>query len=92
MKHINTWKLFNESRVDDKYILPKNAQYELDKYYINSETDNVEVYKDPKVDGTYAVRVYSKNSTFDLLWHRNSFDEVNFTNWPPVSDELRFIF
>lgn len=91
MYFIKKWTSFNESKYTETIdILPEEAKIELNKYYIDSNTNRIEVYPDPKVEGTYAVRVFSKHLDFDLLWYKGGFDEVYFTNWPPSSEELRF--
>jgi hypothetical protein len=96
MKYINTWFLFNESKFYGVDILPENALKQLEDY-IDDKNTKVEVYPDPKVDGTYALRVYREDLTFDLLWYKNGFDEVSseeneygFSTWPPISGDLRF--
>jgi hypothetical protein len=94
-------KRFNESKIYGVEILPIHALKELDMYvdYKNPE-NKIEVYPDPKVDGTYAVRVYRKEDdiTFDLLWYKGGFDEISsdeneygFSQWPPISGELKFL-
>jgi len=89
MKNIKTWFLFNESKFYGINILPENALKQLEDY-IDDKNTKVEVYPDPKVDGTYALRVYREDLTFDLLWYKNGFDEVDFPTWPPISGDLRF--
>lgn len=88
-------KKFNESKLYGKEILPEKVKQELNNY-IDSDT-KIEVYPDPKVDGTYAIRVYRDDLTFDLLWYKGGFDEVSsegneygFETWPPFSGELKF--
>lgn len=90
MKHL---KKFNESKIHDHKILPENALEELKGYVdVNDPNSNVKVYPDPQVDGTYAVRVYRSNDdyTFDLLWYKGGFDEVEFDTFPPKSGNLNF--
>lgn len=87
---------YYESKIYGTEILPQEALVELDAYvdYKNPE-NKIEVVPDPKVDGTYALRVYRKkdNYTFDLLWNRGAFDELEgFTSWPPISGELKFFY
>jgi hypothetical protein len=95
MKYLKKFKSYsiNESRIYGVEILPKEALDELNDYvdYQNSE-NKIEVVPDPRVDGTYAVRVYRSkdNYTFDLLWNRGAFDEVEISSWPPVSGNLKF--
>ncbi len=95
MKYLKTFESYsiNESRIYGVEILPKEALDELNDYvdYQNSE-NKVEVVPDPRVDGSYAVRVYrsSDNATFDLLWNRGAYDELEFTSWPPTSGNLKF--
>lgn len=83
-----------ESKIYDYTHLPKQAIDELDMYVdVNDPENKIEVYPDPKVEGTYAVRVYRKsdNHTFDLLWNRGGFDEMDgFETWPPKSGNLKF--
>ena len=54
--------------------------------------NKVQVYPDPRVDGTYAVGVYRNNDKleFDLLWNRGGYDEVEFEEFPPKSGGLKF--
>jgi hypothetical protein len=87
-------KKVNEARVYDYTVLPREALKELESYVDYKNPDNkIEVVPDPRVDGTYAVRVYSNNFTFDLLWNRGAYDELEgFTNWPPTSGDLKFFF
>lgn len=91
-----------ESKILDISVLPEDAKRELLDYvdYTNPE-NRIEVVPDPKVDGTFAVRVHRKkdNFTFDLLWNRGAFDEISseenesgFSTWPPVSGNLKFFF
>lgn len=93
LKKIQKGKL-NESRIYGVEILPEDALKELTDYvdYKNPE-NKIEVVPDPRVDGTYAVRVYRKDFTFDLLWNRGAYDELEgFTTWPPTSGDLKFFF
>jgi hypothetical protein len=87
--------VYYESKNYGIEILPQEALVELDAYvdYKNPE-NKIEVCPDPKVDGTYAVRVYRSDDgyTFDLLWNRGAFDEVEFSSWPPNSGNLKFFF
>lgn len=82
-----------ESKILGYEILPSEALEELKMYvdYDNPE-NKIEVVEDPRVEGTYAVRVYRKSDdyTFDLLWYKGGYDEVEFEQWPPISGELRF--
>ena len=98
MKHLKKFGSYsiNESRIYGIEILPKEALDELTDYvdYKNPE-NKIEVLPDPRVDGTYAVRVYRKSDdvTFDLLWNRGAYDELEgFTTWPPTSGDLKFFF
>ncbi len=98
MKHLKKFESYsvNEGRIYGVEILPKEALVELNDYvdYKNPE-NKIEVCPDPRVDGTYAVRVYRKsdNYTFDLLWNRGAYDELEgFTTWPPTSGDLKFFF
>lgn len=82
-----------ESIKNDYTILPQVALDELEMYVDYKDPNNkIEVVPDPKVDGTFAVRVYRKrdNYTFDLLWYKGGYDEVEFETWPPVSSDLKF--
>jgi hypothetical protein len=92
--NITKESFINESKGFE--ILPEDALKELSDYvdYQNSE-NKIEVVPDPRVDGTYAVRVYRSDDdvTFDLLWNRGAYDEVEFSSWPPVSgDNLKFFY
>lgn len=84
---------FNESRIYGYEILPKDALDELEMYvdYKNKQ-NKVQVFPDPKVDGTYAVRVYRDDDKFefDLLWNHGGYDEVEFEEFPPKSTGLKF--
>ena len=89
-------KKFNESKIQGISILPEEAKKEL-KNYLDSNNTKVEVYADPNVYGTYAVRVYRDDLTFDLLWYKGGFDEISsdenengFETWPPISGDLKF--
>jgi hypothetical protein len=90
-----------ESKIYGIEILPEKALMELKDLYVDYEDtkNKIEVYPDPKVDGTFAVRIYRADDkyTFDLLWNKGGFDEVEsdenpngFSTWPPVSGELKF--
>lgn len=91
-----------ESKILDVSVLPEDAKRELLDYVDYKDPQNrIEVVPDPKVDGTFAVRVYRKkdNLTFDLLWNRGAFDEISsdenetgFSTWPPISGNLKFFF
>ena len=93
LKKMQKGKL-NESRIYGVEILPEDALKELTDYVDYKNPDNkIEVFPDPRVDGTYAVRFYRKsdNFTFDLLWNRGAYDELEgFTTWPPTSGDLKF--
>jgi len=96
MKHIKQFEGF-EDKIFDHTILPKEALEELKMYVdITKPKNKVEVYPDPQVDGTYAVRVhrYERGHThpevFGLLWYKGGFDEVDFDEFPPKSGELKF--
>jgi uncharacterized protein YpbB len=93
LKKMQKGKL-NESRIYGIEILPEDALRELTDYVDYKDPENkIEVVPDPRVDGTYAVRVYRKDFTFDLLWNRGAYDELEgFTNWPPTSGDLKFFF
>lgn len=91
MRHL---KSFNESRVYGYEILPKIALDKLVSYvedYKNPE-NRIQVFPDPRVDGTYAVRIYRKSDDyeFDLLWNHGDYDEVEFEEFPPKSGDLKF--
>jgi len=95
MKYLKTFESYsiNKSRIYGVEILPKEALDELNDYVDYKDTENkIEVVPDPRVDGSYAVRVYrrSDNVTFDLLWNRGAYDELEFTSWPPTSGNLKF--
>jgi len=79
--------------IEDYKILPKEALEELEMYvdYENKQ-NKIQVVLDPKVYGTYALRVYrdEDKSEFDLLWNRGGYDEVEFEEFPPKSGELKF--
>jgi hypothetical protein len=95
MKYLKKFESYsiNESRIYGVEILPKEALDELNDYVDYKDTENkIEVVPDPRVDGAYAVRVYRKedNYTFDLLWNRGAYDELEFTSWPPTSGNLKF--
>jgi len=97
MKYIRTLESFskNESKIYGIEILPKEALSELEMYVDYKDKQNkVEVYPDPQVKGTFAVRVFrsSDNYTFDLLWSKGAFDELEFETWPPKSSGLKFFF
>ncbi len=97
MKYLKTFESYsiNESRIYGVEILPKEALDELSDYVDYQNPKNkIEVVPDPRVDGTYAVRVYRSNDncTFDLLWNRGAYDGLEFTTWPPTSGDLKFFF
>jgi len=74
--------------------LPKEALQELMDYVDYTDKDNVvKVVPDPKVWGTFALRIFrsSDNYVFDLLWYSGGFDEVDFEQFPPVSGDLKFM-
>lgn len=97
---VNLVGLGNESRYYESKmfgfeILPKEALDELEAYVDYKNPQNkIEVVPDPRVDGSYAVRVYRSDDgyTFDLLWNRGAYDELEFTTWPPTSGDLKFFF
>jgi hypothetical protein len=95
MKYIRTFESFstNESKIYGIKILPKKALKELEMYVDYKDPQNkVEVYPDPQVEGSFAVRVFRSddNLTFDLLWFQGAFDELEFETWPPKSGKLKF--
>lgn len=102
MRNICNFENFTESNKMKFYnidILPEDAQKRLKEEYLDSEDTKIEVYPDPKVDGTYAIRVYRMDLTFDLLWYKGGFDEISsdeneygFATWPPISGDLKFNF
>jgi hypothetical protein len=70
--------------------------------YTDGEKHTVEIYPDPQVDGTYAIRSRSKkNTAHDWLvckLPRNAtvgvvvdyLEECEFETWPPQSGGLQF--
>lgn len=93
MKYLKTFESHSVNESKGFEILPEDALKELEMYVDYNNLENkIEVIPDPRVDGTYAVRVYRKEDdyTFDLLWNRGAFDEVEFSSWPPVSGDLKF--
>lgn len=91
MRHL---KSFNESRVYGYEILPQEALGELEIYVedYKDKSNRIQVFPDPRVDGTYALRIYRKSDDFefDLLWNRGGYDEVEFEEFPPKSGDLKF--
>lgn len=84
---------FNES--EGYELLSQKAIEELSYYYgvdSKNKLDKIKVFKDPKVSGTLALRVYrsSDEFEFDLLWTRDGFEEVEFDTFPPISGDLNF--
>lgn len=57
---------------------------------------DLKVFRDPKVEGCYAVRALIDGDTVDFLFTRGNFDdpdeveEVEFETWPPVSGSPKF--
>jgi hypothetical protein len=93
MKYLKTFESHSLNESKGFEILPEDALKELLCYVDYNNLENkIEVIPDPRVDGTYAVRVYRSEDdyTFDLLWNRGAFDEVEFSSWPPVSGDLKF--
>lgn len=83
----------NESKIYDWKILPEEAIKELESYVdVNDSSNKIEVYPDPQVEGTYALKIYrhSDDLTFNLLWYKGGYDEVDFDVFPPKSDGLKF--
>ena len=97
-KHMKDYKEFlNEGKNVLKSGLPKQAIDELRNLYCKSDfsdVKNIEVFEDPQVRGTLAVRLTrdenGEDYTFDLLWYGGGFDEVEFETWPPTSGEPKF--
>lgn len=84
---------------NNKNKLPKEIWEQLVNEYLDTPDTKIDVCPDPKVDGTYAVRVYRNDLTFDLLWYKGGFDEISsdeneygFSTWPPISGDLKFLF
>lgn len=97
MKHIKTFESFytSESKIYGIEILPKESLEQLEWYVDYKDPQNkVEVYPDPQVDGTFALRIFraSDDYTFDLLWNKGGFDDIDFETWPPKSGKLNFFF
>ena len=95
MKYLKTFESHSVNESKGFEILPEDALKELLCYVdYNNPENKIEVIPDPRVDGTYAVRVYRSDDgyTFDLLWNRGAFDEVEFSSWPPNSGNLKFFF
>ena len=85
----------NESKIYGIEILPKESLKELESYVDYKDPKNkVEVFPDPQVDGTFALRIYRAEDdyTFDLLWNKGGFDELDFETWPPKSGKIKFFF
>ena len=79
----------------DRIYLSDEAQKELEEMYLGDDS-KVEIEEDPYVRGVYAVQVTNGDRSFQLLWSNDGtgqFDEVEFTSWPPHSDEndLQFL-
>lgn len=89
---VDEYEVVNESKILGYESLPQDAIKELEMYADVSK-DKVEVCPDPKVDGTFAVRVTRVGeSPFHLLWNRGAFDEVDFDEFPPKSGDLKFLW
>ena len=92
---IDNEDVYYESKNYGIEILPQEALVELEAYVDYKNPQNkIEVVPDPRVDGSYAVRVYRSDDryTFDLLWNKGAYDELDFTTWPPTSGDLKFFF
>lgn len=103
MKYLKTFESFEATSIESspkerfygRDILPKKALDDLHELFCDP-SDKIEVYPDPKVEGVFAIRVYRRDLTFDLLWTKSRFYEPNstgnpdgFGSWPPQSEELR---
>jgi hypothetical protein len=81
-------------KIYGREILPEDALEELEDY--TNEDSKVEVVRDPRVDGTFALQISrpeGKNKelyVFHLLWYRGGFDGVEFDKFPPTSKDLQF--
>lgn len=76
------------------YDMPVKSIQELQHWYCEqdfSDIKNIEIYPDPQVEGTFAVRIFKKNYQFDLLWNHGGYDEVEFSEFPPISENIKFI-
>ena len=79
--------------------IPEHIKQAL-KDYVDLEAKGNKVYcqPDPMVPGTYAFKIVRREGpertkyTFHLLWSgpHQDLEEVEFTNWPPISGELKF--
>jgi len=74
--------------------MPTEALEELRRTYCNSDCSdlkNLMIHPDPYVEGTFAIRITRQETkkrevTFDLLWNKGGYDEVEFETWPPVAE------
>lgn len=85
------------SRIRRKMLaagMPVEALEELRRTYCNSDCSDVndlKIHKDPYVEGTFAIRITrqetkTRTSTFDLLWNKGGYDEIELETWPPVAE------
>jgi len=70
MKHLKHFSSLNEEVFQGIEVLPKEVIWIRNVCWLQKSKNKVEVYPDPKVEGTYAVRVYRTDLTFDLLWYK----------------------
>lgn len=91
------WSKYTESKIYDYKILPKEAIKELEMYVnVDNPSNKIEVYPDPQVEGTYALRItrnehgHTHPEVFTLLWNKGGYDEIDFDEFPPKSGNLKF--
>jgi len=67
------------------------------KAYTGKQPEDLQIHRDPKVSGVYAVRLKLKGDEAGFLFNKNEADEadddwkvleeVEFESWPPKSNE-----
>jgi hypothetical protein len=75
------------------YGMPIKSIQELTHWYCEpdfSDIKAIQIYQDPQLEETFALRITKKDNEFDLLWNHGAYDEVDFESFPPVSGNLKF--
>jgi len=72
------------------------------EYYLGQSCSKVEIFRDPQVEGTYAIKIFfDDGNTEDMLIvgfdNADSIEEISekleeceFGSWPPTSGSLKF--
>jgi hypothetical protein len=79
--------------IDAVLFMPDEFESRFIEDFDNPNQRELEIYPDPNVQGTFAIRVDSDTKEpIDLLWSHGDFEDVEFSSWPPTSSSNLYFF